>query len=842
MLKNLTFFVLLTGINLLTFAQTPAQPYIILITMDDMNTMMEGYEYFPQANTPNLNTLIQNGTVFTNANCSSPKCAPSRTSIVTGKDVLYTQVYDNTSYACYNFRKNFQVADGNGEVYTLPGYLKDIGDYYTYTIGKVFHCYEAFSDYDSITPNPCLKSLSWNNAFVYVEDDIINPIGNDVNEGIFTLKWAWLDDTLIDYMEDDVSVDAAIEFIDDFAAFGTDVTCGDPFFLGLGIKKPHANFYVPESFFNDDYVGDIYAEPFNKPYNEPYNAFPYNGLVMPPQPDPRWADYDSLGYMGQLFASDNEAELFDEYGESLITLPEIEEGISDAERMEIINETERANAILAYIAGINFLDYELGRFLTALQSHPEIYNNCVIILTSDHGFSLGTKRHWGKFSMWEPDVRVPLVFTDMRNPEAQTCAKSVSTLDIFPTLLDLLDLPEPTFAAGGRYLDGHSFLPLVNNPDLMWEKPSLSTVKSKNPVGMVNDASCFPQYSIRNNRFKYIKYQTNNVPPLLTCNEAASIREEELYDMGVNRETDPYEWNNLINDPAYAPVVNYMHQFLPDSALYLQKAFIVNIANAGTLPCFLKNNSKVKLQATLYDPEGVLLTGVGYTFKWTNNLTAAVFTGKNYNFNMLTVPPAVYSGSDRILFYLEVTETATGNLVAFNTKTYYINNANTPVGGFTLINDVPALTTSINTYSLSGSYTNTYWNFGDGNTSEEYLPDTHYYSAPGIYTVTNYIQYGNGCLKNYHRTANLLREGLPEFECVLYPNPANTQLNITLQNELQDAQIQILNTLGQVVFSETKNSQNKLIQLNIQNIPPGSYILEIRSEEVFTHSKFEIVR
>ena len=66
MLKNLTFFVLLTGINLLTFAQTPAQPYIILITMDDMNTMMEGYEYFPQANTPNLNTLIQNGTVFTN--------------------------------------------------------------------------------------------------------------------------------------------------------------------------------------------------------------------------------------------------------------------------------------------------------------------------------------------------------------------------------------------------------------------------------------------------------------------------------------------------------------------------------------------------------------------------------------------------------------------------------------------------------------------------------------------------------------------------------------------------------------------------------------------------------
>ena len=101
--------------------------------------------------------------------------------------------------------------------------------------------------------------------------------------------------------------------------------------------------------------------------------------------------------------------------------------------------------------------------------------------------------------------------------------------------------------------------------------------------------------------------------------------EEELYDIGVNRETDPYEWNNLINDPNYLPVLNYMHQFLPDSAFYLQKMFSATISNTGTPPCFLKNNSKLKLQAILYDDAGILLAGTGYTFKWTNNLTGAIF-------------------------------------------------------------------------------------------------------------------------------------------------------------------------------------------------------------------------
>lgn len=824
------------------FSQTPTQPYIFLITMDDMNTYLEGYPTYAQAETPNLWAIQQNGTVFTNAHCSAPKCAPSRTSIVTGKDVEYTQVYDNTSYSCLNFRKNFKPAYGNAEVFTLPEYLKDSGNYYTYSMGKIFHCYEAYSDYDTVTIDPCMKDLSWNNDFVYVEDDIIDPIGDANNEGIFLLKWARLDDSMIAYMEDEVTVNKAIEFLDDFAANGTTITCGRPFFLGLGIKKPHAPFYVPESFFRDDYVGDIYATPFDIPYNDPFNASPYNGIMMPPQPTPRWADYDSLGYMGQLFASDNEAGQFDDYGASLPTLPEIAPGLSDSERIEIINETERANAIMAYLAGIKFLDYELGRFFTALQSHPEIYNNSVIIITSDHGFSLGTKRHWGKFSMWETDMQVPFIYIDMRNPVHQVCNKAVSSLDIFPTVVDMLGMPEPTFASGARYLDGHSILPLVQNPSLNWENPAVGTVRTKNSAGTLNDGSCFSQYSIRTNRFHYIKYATNNAPPLLTCNEAASQQEEELYDIGVNRETDPNEWNNVINDPAYAPIIDYIHQFLPDSSLYLKKMFTVNISNTGTPPCFLKNNSKLKLQSTLYDTSGVLNAGTGYTFKWTNNLTAAVHYGKTYNFNMLSVPSGTYASNSKIYFYLEVTETATGNVVAFNSKTYFINNANTPSGSYGLITDDVALTAGITGYTLNGSYTNTYWDFGDGTTSEEYLPDTHYYAAPGIYTVRNYIQYGNGCLKNIPRTANLLREGIAPIEARIFPNPAGDHITVALPLELTDARVEIVNMLGEVLYSSTMNTQENTFRLDISDLPDGMYMVNIRTADRYVSKPFEVQR
>ncbi|MEZ5012994.1 MAG: sulfatase-like hydrolase/transferase [Chitinophagales bacterium] len=835
------FFLIICAFRL--SAQVAEKPYIILIEMDDLNTYIQGYPAFPQATTPNLYAMEQNGTVFTNVHCVSPKCAPSRTSMLTGKDVTYTQVYDNTTYKCNDFRKNFNVIKGNEEVFTLPEYLKDSCGYYTYNIGKILHCYENYSDFDDATADACARQYSWNDEFVYVEDDIIDPIGDAENDGLYLLKWAHLNDTILPYMEDDVSVDQAIDFLQAFATEGTAITCGDPFFLALGIKKPHAPFYVPESFFSADYLDDFFADPYNKPYNDPYNAYPYNGLVMPPQPEPRWADYDSLGYMGKLFASTNEENQFAAYGDGLAVLPEIDPDLTDSERVQILNESQRANAILAYLAGVNLLDYELGRFFTELQSHPDIYNNCVIIITSDHGFSLGTKKHWGKYSMWEPDMQIPFIYIDMRDPVYQVCDKSVSHLDLFPTVLDMLDVPEPTFADGSRYLDGYSILPLVNNPNLHWERPALGTIRVKEAGGVLQEGSCFSQFSVRTNRFHLIRYATNNIPPDLECNEALSQLEYELYDVGEHRETDPNEWNNLWDDPEYAPVMQYLLQFLPDSSMYNRRAFSVDINAVNALPCMLPNNAKIKLKANLYDTTGVALGGAGYTFIWTNSLTGAISYGKTYAFNMLTVPPAVFSAQDHIMFYLDVIDNVSGARVAFNTRTFYINTANTPNATYTLLNDVPSLSTTVTDYTISGTYASTSWNFGDGTVlNNDLIPDTHHYAAAGVYPVKNYIAFGNGCSRVIKHNAILMREGEPEMQWTVYPNPASTDLHILFREHLTDATITVVNIMGQQCASEHIAGVLNDYTLDISALPAGTYLLEVRSGIHLLHKIFEVAR
>ncbi|MFI5173189.1 MAG: sulfatase-like hydrolase/transferase, partial [Chitinophagales bacterium] len=498
-----------------------------------------------------------------------------------------------------------------------------------------------------------------------------------------------------------------------------------------------------------------------------------------------------------------------------------------------------ANAVIAYLAAIKYADAEVGRIITELASHPEIYNNTIIVIIGDNGFSLGEKMHWRKSTLWEPDSRVPMIIADLRNIQPQVCNRTVSLLDIYPTLVDILDLDPPVFTDGSPYLDGKSLAPLLQNPNLPWEKPSLVTYKDS----YGEEGSCFPLYGVRNERFHYINYHSNNIENVVECDSSLSIEEEELYDIGVNRQTDPNEWNNLIDDDDYAPVVNYLKEYLPGGDRYMQKAFSVNI-NHKPFPCFLNAHTSFKLNTSLFNSEGALINGAAianYQFKWTNNLTGAIFFGKSYTFNTATIPPTIFSSSDHLMFYLEVTELATGKLVAFNTINIYINNANTPSSTFSLVSDVGTLSTDISSYIISGSYLNTYWEFGDGTSSEEFWPDMHYYSSPGAYTVRNYIQYGNGCTKTTAHIAYLLREGITDINYRIYPNPANTIINIQMQNDIGEIQIQVINTLGEIVYANALPNTENIISINIENFAAGTYILRLSSANGLQHSLFEVI-
>ncbi len=155
--KYSTFLSLLFGIIPgLIFSQAP-KPNIIFIIVDDLNDYTETVGGHPQTSTPAINQIEAWGTTFLNAHAPAPKCAPSRTSMLTGKDIYYTQQYNNPG--CKPFRNYFTVADGNDEIYTLPEQLKANG-YFKYGINKIFHCFDSYPDFDTVISEPCDKQLS----------------------------------------------------------------------------------------------------------------------------------------------------------------------------------------------------------------------------------------------------------------------------------------------------------------------------------------------------------------------------------------------------------------------------------------------------------------------------------------------------------------------------------------------------------------------------------------------------------------------------------------------------------------------------------------------------------
>lgn len=114
---------------------------------------------------------------------------------------------------------------------------------------------------------------------------------------------------------------------------------------------------------------------------------------------------------------------------------------------------------------------------------------------------------------------------------------------------------------GSNYFDGRSLLPLLNDPDTIWEHPVLTQILSSN-------LNCFPQNSVRTERWHLINYTSNNEDGIGTCDSSVAFQEAELYEIGINRNIDPEEWNNLAEETDYFPVKHYLQQFLPDSSLY----------------------------------------------------------------------------------------------------------------------------------------------------------------------------------------------------------------------------------------------------------------------------------
>lgn len=819
-----TLFVL---VPLFSIAQTPEKPNIIFIMTDDMNDYVEGFDGHPQAETPNISSLADMGTIFYNAYSNSVLCAPSRTSFMSGKNPEYTSVMINGLYNC-DFRSNFPPGL---PIYTFPQILKDSAGYFTVSVGKLFHCDDGEVDYDLGNPDPCTRQLSWNKTYQKHLSPSVNDAGQANPQGIDEIKWSKIDSFLVDSMPDFEAIDSTIYFLQQYAANPGDF-CDKPFMIALGIQKPHSHVYIPEQYFSDDYIDDFLAEPFDINYNYPKGSYPYNGLVMPALTDPPYMDMDSLG---PLALEQIPLAPYNEFANWYITglpyIPEIDPGLTDEERYEILVEAKKANGIMAYMAAIRFVDDMVGKLMDTLANYPDLYNNTIIVFSSDHGYSWGEKRMYGKSQMWETDSRVPFIIADLRNPNPQFCTKSVGLVDLFPTLMEMAGIEQPKNPDGTDYPDGHSLIPLMEDPDRQWEYPVLTQVKN-NFYGNV----CWPQNSIKNNRFHLIQFRSNGEGTTSVCDLPNSWVENYLYEVGEERNVDPEEWYNLAEKPEYQPVIQYLEEFLPGGSMYTEKAFTVKVFDKSP-KCLYGSSDVIQMKAVVYNENGSQLLGpalADYQVIWSNSLTGETSTGYTYSFDLSTLTPSQFLENDKILFYAHVVDTDSGHVRGMEVKYAYINPGNKPVASFDVSMD--GLTATVDPYTLTGSYTSSLWNFGDGHTTSEFVPGPYTYPAAGSYNIRNIVYYGNGCKRTFKKpvVAMMLAGAENErsagaFRMAIIPNPANEFCSLQFNETVSQGIIRVYDMTGKMVMEQTVPEGNTFVSLMTWKLAAGLYQIELNS-------------
>ncbi len=235
-----------------------------------------------------------------------------------------------------------------------------------------------------------------------------------------------------------------------------------------------------------------------------------------------------------------------------------------ADRFDVTNPTNILEVRRCYAALMEYVDTQIGDLLDTLEN-AGLAEDTIIAFTSDHGDMLCEKGMVQKRSFYEWSSRVPLIFAYPDNAYAGTVVQEpVSLVDLAPTFMELAQVTSNSHFT----LDGESLVPLmqgISNPK--------RTVFSESHAEAV-EAPCF---MVRRENWKYI-YITGH--------------KGQLFDLN----TDPNEWNNLIDHPAYASLIKefkeiLLAQFNPeqiekDLDAKIRKAYFLQKSTRDTSTCW----------------------------------------------------------------------------------------------------------------------------------------------------------------------------------------------------------------------------------------------------------------
>lgn len=252
-------------------------------------------------------------------------------------------------------------------------------------------------------------------------------------------------------MSDDRLADAASRFLSG---------AHESFFLALGIYRPHADWVVPKRFF------DLYDR---------------DQIPVP--------DF-------------NDISEFSAFGQALAGTP-----FHD----DVLNADAWVDLIHAYLASVSYADYVFGRMIQALEA-SEYASSTNVVVWSDHGFHLGDKQYWHKFTVWEEAARAPLMIREAGQTVGKIISTPVSLVDIYSTTLELAGVDI------SANVDSNSLVPLIRGEE-------------REPEGVIT--WLYGSFSLRTEEYRYIRYEDGS---------------EELYDIVA----DVHQTKNLFDNLSYA--------------------------------------------------------------------------------------------------------------------------------------------------------------------------------------------------------------------------------------------------------------------------------------------------
>jgi|GEM_PF-309241 len=449
------------------------RPNVLFLAVDDMNDWIGCHGTTPAAITPNIDKLARRGVNFRNGHTAGVFCAPSRAAIFSGQFASTTGCYDTSLYWV-----------DHPELRPLQVSFKEAG-YKTMGGGKLFH-----------HPAGQVDLRGWDEFFVrsqaqresgYPMDSFSDevPLPDPRPNSIYNrtpggpppnknfMEWAAFPNEQEAAFADTIRAEWAVRRLQE--------THEQPFFLGLGLYAPHFPNYCPQKYW------DLYERA---------------SIKLPPY---KTDDLDDLPE--NIRKQKTNRSRIHQKLESIDAIPE---------------------ALHAYLACMSYADALLGRVLDGLAASPYA-DNTIVVLWSDHGYHHGEKGDWGKHTLWERTSNVPFIWAGPGIASGVDSDVSVSLIDMYPTLVELCDLPETP-----QKLEGVSLAGTLADPGSAADRD-------------IYLPHMFPSsYAIINRDWRFIRYKDGS---------------EELYDL----KKDPNEWHNLAGDRAFDAIRDRLRAKAPTS-------------------------------------------------------------------------------------------------------------------------------------------------------------------------------------------------------------------------------------------------------------------------------------